>query len=296
MTPPDDPAGWFCALLDAATDVYFRYSLVRPRGFVYVSPSVQTLTGCSPDELYRNPDRCLGLIPSHERRLLRQLLRARKGRVLALHVLRSGVAIPIELRTVAVVRHRQVVAIEGVATLSRGSGVAIAPGGQTEPTQQRLAALMYEVHELLHRVLPASGASTSDGRRIVRALHLSELTLDLDRLVVTEAGRLVSLTSREVMVLRYLLERIGRVVTRQQLLTDVWAYTYTGDDRTVDVHISRLRRKLPSLRGRLVAIKGLGYRLDSDHLEGGASAPPETPGLKTRPPALADGKRRIANC
>ena len=42
MTPPDDPAGWFCALLDAAADVYFRYSLLRPRGFVYVSSSVQT--------------------------------------------------------------------------------------------------------------------------------------------------------------------------------------------------------------------------------------------------------------
>ena len=280
MTAPDDPAGWFCALLDAATDVYFRYSLRPPRGFVYVSSSVQTLAGCSPDEIYRNPDRCLGLIPSDERRLLRQLLRARKGRSLALHVLRRGVAIPIELRTVAVVHHRQVVAIEGVATLSRGAGAAMTPGGQAEPTQQRLAALMYEVHELLHRVLPASAASTPDGRRIVRELHLGELTLDLDRLVATEAGQPVALTSREVMVLRYLLERIGRVVTRQRLLCDVWAYTYTGDDRTVDVHISRLRRKLPSLRGRLVAIKGLGYRVELDGADGAAD----------------DDERRIAKC
>jgi DNA-binding winged helix-turn-helix (wHTH) protein len=276
MTPPDTPAGWFCALLDAAPDVYFRYSLRRPRGFVYVSSSVQTLTGHSPEEFYRNPDGCLGLIPSDDRRRLRQLLRARKGRTLVLHVLRGGVAIPIELRSVAVVRHRQVVAIEGVVTLSRGSALP-APGGQAEPTQQRLAALMYEVHELLHRVLPAAVASTSDGRRVMRALHLGELTLDVDRLVVTEAGKPVALTSREVMVLRYLLERIGRVVTRPQLLSDVWAYTYTGDDRTVDVHISRLRRKLPSLRGRLVAIKGLGYRLEIDG-------------------AAEDDERRIANC
>ncbi len=75
-----------------AANVYFRFSLRHPRGFVCVSPSVQALAGCSPDELYRNPDRCLGLIPSHERRLLRQLMRARKGRVLALNVLRGGVA------------------------------------------------------------------------------------------------------------------------------------------------------------------------------------------------------------
>jgi DNA-binding winged helix-turn-helix (wHTH) protein len=261
MTPPDDPAGWFCALLDAAAEVYFRYSLFPSRGFVYVSSSVQTLTGCTPDEFYANPDRCLGLIPSKDRRLLRQVLRSRKGRVLTLHVLRHGVAIPIELRTVAVTRKRQLVAIEGVATLARGGTNVHVPAAHAEPTQQRLTALMFEVHELLHRVLPPS---TAGAPPLARTLHLDRLTLDVDRLIVTESGRPVALTSREVMVLRYLLERTGRVVTRQQLLSDVWAYSYTGDDRTVDVHISRLRRKLPSLRGRLVAIRHLGYRLDGD--------------------------------
>jgi DNA-binding response OmpR family regulator len=73
----------------------------------------------------------------------------------------------------------------------------------------------------------------------------------------------VPLTSREVMVLRYLMLRPDRVVTREQLLTDVWGYSYTGDARTVAVHMSRLRRKLPSLRERLVAVKHLGYRLTS---------------------------------
>jgi two-component system alkaline phosphatase synthesis response regulator PhoP len=83
-------------------------------------------------------------------------------------------------------------------------------------------------------------------------------------LVVTESGQQVALTAREVQVLRYLIERPGRVVTRHHLLTDVWGYTYTGDDRTVDVHVSRLRRKLPSLRDRLLAIRNLGYRLEVD--------------------------------
>jgi DNA-binding response OmpR family regulator len=114
---------------------------------------------------------------------------------------------------------------------------------------------------LLHRVLPAAVTATADGHN---ALRLGDLALDPDRLIVTERGEPVALTSRELLVLRYLLERPGRVVTRQQLLTDVWAYSYTGDDRTVDVHISRLRRKLPSLRGRLVAIRNIGYRLDAD--------------------------------
>jgi DNA-binding response OmpR family regulator len=57
------------------------------------------------------------------------------------------------------------------------------------------------------------------------------------------------------------------VVTRQQLLTDVWGYTYLGDDRTVDVHISRLRHKLRSLGSRLIAIRHVGYRLDGDTVD-----------------------------
>jgi DNA-binding response OmpR family regulator len=95
-------------------------------------------------------------------------------------------------------------------------------------------------------------------------LRCGEVALDTERLTVSENGRGVTLTSRELMVLRYLLQRPGRVVTRAQLLTDVWGYSYTGDDRTVDVHVSRLRRKLPSLVSRLVTIKHVGYRIDDD--------------------------------
>jgi DNA-binding response OmpR family regulator len=90
--------------------------------------------------------------------------------------------------------------------------------------------------------------------------------LDEDGLTVSEEGREVALTPREVLLLRYLLQRPGRVVTRPQLLTVVWGWQYTGDDRTVDVHVSRLRRKLPSLTGRLVAIRNVGYRLDLEEL------------------------------
>jgi DNA-binding winged helix-turn-helix (wHTH) protein len=281
MTRDQVPAGWFCALLETATDVYFRYTLAPRRCFVYVSPSVHALTGHAPDEFYGDRDLCLGLIAAADRRLLRQVLRSRRGRVLSLHLVRHGVMIPIELRTIALTRNRKVVAIEGVATLARGTtGVrdeagSLASGG-LEPTQQRLATLMYEVHDLLHRALPP--ATTMPRPEASRVLRMNTLTLDLDRLVVTESGRVVALTSREVMVLRYLWERAGRVVSRQQLLADVWSYSYTGDDRTVDVHISRLRRKLPSLRGRLVAIKHLGYR------------------FQARDDVDEEAPRKIANC
>jgi two-component system alkaline phosphatase synthesis response regulator PhoP len=199
-----------------------------------------------------------------DRRVLRQMLRARGGLTVTLRVVRSGKVIPVQVLTAAVIRATRVVALEGVARpLSREREGAAPLAGQTDegPMPQRLAALMYEVHALLHRVLPG------DDRRMqtpAQRLQLGALTLDLERLSVEESGQPVALTSREMLVLRYLLMRPDRVVTRQQLLQDVWGYQYMGDDRTIDVHISRLRRKLPSLAARLVAVKHVGYRLESD--------------------------------
>jgi hypothetical protein len=262
---------WFRTLLDTAPDVYFRYALAPTRRFVYVSPSVEALTGRPPADFYADRDLCLALVDAGDRRLLRRVLRSRRSVTLKLNLVRHDVALPVEVRTVVLVRQRRVVAIEGVARLASPGQAArtrrTATGGDgtgdgnDEPVQQRLAALMFEVHDLLHRVLPPAAVTASAGPANVR--RLGDLALDGDRLTVTESGQPVALTTREVLVLRYLLERPARIVTRQQLLTDVWSYTYTGDDRTVDVHISRLRRKLPSLRGCLTTTRNIGYRLDT---------------------------------
>ena len=54
----------------------------------------------------------------------------------------------------------------------------------------------------------------------------------------------------------------GRVVSRDQLLTDVWGYQYTGGTRTVDVHIRRLREKVQFLANAIVTVTQFGYRLE----------------------------------
>lgn len=260
---------WFCALLDTAPDVYFRYVLEPEPRLAYVSPAVEALTGRMPAEFYADPSLCFAVVAGADRHQLRRLLRARRGLAFALRVTREGLSLPVEVRTVAVVRRRRIVAIEGVARLAvagrnNPNERAAVSGHAVEPVQQRLASLLAEVHELLHRVMPPqpSAGSTVPTTPPGRVLRAGRIALDVDRLTVTEADAPVALTTREVMVLKYLLERRGRVVTRQQLLEDVWGYSYTGDDRTVDVHVSRLRRKLPSLRGCLVALRGIGYRLD----------------------------------
>jgi DNA-binding response OmpR family regulator len=78
---------------------------------------------------------------------------------------------------------------------------------------------------------------------------------------VTHAGEDVRLTAKEFLLLEYLVKHRGRVLSRDVLLTDVWGYRYTGGTRTVDVHVRRLRDKLPPLEQALVTVKQFGYKL-----------------------------------
>jgi two-component system alkaline phosphatase synthesis response regulator PhoP len=93
-------------------------------------------------------------------------------------------------------------------------------------------------------------------------LHYGPLVVNLDRHEVRLADREVKLTAKEFLLLQYLLEHRGRVLSRDRLLTDVWGYQYTGGTRTVDVHIRRLREKIPLLVTALETVKQFGYRLD----------------------------------
>jgi len=93
-------------------------------------------------------------------------------------------------------------------------------------------------------------------------LKYGPLTIDLARHAVEMDGGEVRLTAKEFLLLQYLIEHRGRVLSRDLLLSDVWGYQYTGGTRTVDVHIRRLREKLPFLSDAIVTIKQFGYRLE----------------------------------
>ncbi len=98
-------------------------------------------------------------------------------------------------------------------------------------------------------------------RRGGSLLAVGPLTVDTDRHVVTCDGTEVRLTAKEFLLLKYLIEHRGRVLSRDVLLSDVWGYTYTGGTRTVDVHIRRLREKLPVLESAIITVKQFGYKL-----------------------------------
>jgi DNA-binding response OmpR family regulator len=113
--------------------------------------------------------------------------------------------------------------------------------------------LVARVRAMLRRVQrhqPAGGPTT-----------YGEIVVDADQHTVTTSGRDVALTAKEFLLLQYLLKHRGRVLSRDVLLTDVWGYKYTGGTRTVDVHVRRLREKLPTLEQSLVTVKQFGYKL-----------------------------------
>jgi len=101
-----------------------------------------------------------------------------------------------------------------------------------------------------HGMAPATGI-----------LRHQNIAIDADRHIVTFDGVEVKLTAKEFLLLQYLVQHRGRVLSRDVLLTDVWGYQYTGGTRTVDVHIRRLREKLPVLNDAIETVKQFGYKL-----------------------------------
>lgn len=94
-------------------------------------------------------------------------------------------------------------------------------------------------------------------------LRLDELELDKRACVVRVEGRRVELTRKEYLLLLTFLESPGRVFTRDQLLEAVWDLDYTGETRTVDVHIGTLRTKLGQCGQLITTVRGMGYRLEA---------------------------------
>jgi DNA-binding response OmpR family regulator len=135
---------------------------------------------------------------------------------------------------------------ERIVGLEIGADDYIAKPFSPNELVARVRALLRRAHRQ-----PARAAGVTYGPIIV----------DSERHTVSLKGRSVALTAKEFLLLEYLLKHKGRVLSRDVLLTDVWGYKYTGGTRTVDVHVRRLRGKLPVLVDALVTVKQFGYKL-----------------------------------
>ena len=92
-----------------------------------------------------------------------------------------------------------------------------------------------------------------------------DLVIDLERCEVSLAGKVVILTFREYELLKFLANNRGRTFSRDALLDKVWGYDYFGGDRTVDVHIRRLRSKIEDTdQSYIETVRNIGYRFRKD--------------------------------
>src|SRR5213080_1175812 len=110
--------------------------------------------------------------------------------------------------------------------------------------------LVARVRAVLRRIEEDATERYDDGR----------LTIDFADIRAVCEGASIKLTNKEFTLLSVLAKRSGRVVARQQLLDQVWGYSYYGDARTLDVHIRRLRQKLGACGNCIETVVGVGYR------------------------------------
>lgn len=102
-------------------------------------------------------------------------------------------------------------------------------------------------------------------RQVVRdsseILTYKEITVNLSNYQVYSNDHLIDLTLKEFELLQFLILHTGKALSREQLLTTLWGYSYDGDTRVVDVHIFKLREKIPLLQTAIKTVRGIGYQL-----------------------------------
>ena len=123
----------------------------------------------------------------------------------------------------------------------------------TKPFSPR--ELVLRIQNLLRRLRSVSTSSV---------VNVDEFRVDKSNFEISLQGKRLDLTTTEFKLLAVLVERRGRILSRETLLHDVWGYENVIDTRTVDTHVRRLREKLGAAAERIVTVRGEGYRFLSN--------------------------------
>jgi DNA-binding response OmpR family regulator len=114
--------------------------------------------------------------------------------------------------------------------------------------------------EVEARIRIAIGKSR-EGDDSAKEIKSGEVVIDESTYIAKIKGRALDLTFKEFELLKYFAQHPGRVLTRAQLLQEIWGYDYFGGTRTVDVHIRRLRSKLgPEFENMIGTVRNVGYK------------------------------------
>ncbi len=123
----------------------------------------------------------------------------------------------------------------------------------------------YSKNELLARMKAVLRRNGGPKEAIDGILEAGPVRMDIDRHIVYFKGEKVSMPLKEFELLELLLENKNRVLTRGQIIDQVWGSNYYGDTKTLDVHVKRLRSKIeedPARPRHLLTVRGLGYKFE----------------------------------
>ena len=115
--------------------------------------------------------------------------------------------------------------------------------------------------ELISRIKAVLRRTEKSTIRTEDKIVLNNLTIDARKHEVTVDGNVINLTLKEFELLRRMMKNPNIVLTRDQLLEDIWGYDFDGETRTVDVHVRTLRQKLGDAGGMIETVRGVGYRM-----------------------------------
>ena len=121
--------------------------------------------------------------------------------------------------------------------------------------------------ELISRIKAVLRRTEKSTIRTEDKIVLNNLTIDAKKHEVTVDGNVINLTLKEFELLRRMMKNPNIVLTRDQLLEDIWGYDFDGETRTVDVHVRTLRQKLGDAGGMIETVRGVGYRMKETSYE-----------------------------
>ncbi|MBM6948041.1 winged helix-turn-helix domain-containing protein [Mordavella massiliensis] len=115
--------------------------------------------------------------------------------------------------------------------------------------------------ELISRVKAVLRRSRKNAVNVEDRIALGRIVMDVRKHEVQSDGETVALTLKEFELLKRMLKNPDIVLTRDQLLEDIWGYDFDGETRTVDVHVRTLRQKLGDAGEQIQTVRGVGYRI-----------------------------------
>lgn len=212
--------------LDALPDGVFRYRTLPHSGFEFINRTLAVRTGFTRDEYAADPQLLLGIVHPNDLKIVTELLERGPGP---------------EPQLVRLIPRR----------------------GGVEWVELRGAPIIDVLGELAAVVVQVRWIASPDASKRSPTKVFGELRIEFDRARVVVGDRTVHLTPSELRVLILLTERLGEIVTRKEIMRDLWESSHVGSASAAEAHISTLRRKIEHDRRQprhIETVRGRGYR------------------------------------